>query len=82
MLQYIKALNFTYKAIQTEEFLEQCHQIEQIKYREENQPYKAFPKYGIVQNPNYPLKYDKNIDCVFLIHGKLNLFVYFFNFSF
>ncbi len=48
--------------------------LEQIKYREEHQSVKTIAKYGLLQSPNYPLNYEKNTDCVFLIHGNLEYF--------
>ncbi len=55
--------------------LQKCYKINQIKYTREEMEYlwsrsSGSTKLGVIESPNYPSKYFKYIDCVFLIHGK------------
>lgn len=53
--------------------IQKCYKMNMIQYTRENLDYSskfANHKMGIIQSPNYPSKYQKHIDCVFLIHGK------------
>ena len=55
--------------------IQKCYKLNMIQYSRESldhpiQSKSANRKMGIIQSPNYPSKYFKHIDCVFLIHGK------------
>jgi len=67
-LQAINAIKLEFDAIK-------CYKIDQIKYTREEMEYlwsrsSGSSKLGTFESPNYPFKYNKYIDCVFLIHGK------------
>lgn len=50
--------------------IHKCYKMNQVKYsREDLDSSRMSTRMGIIQSPNYPSKYFKYIDCVYLIHA-------------
>lgn len=47
-----------------------CQPLENLNLDEDSEFKKNYSVTGIIQSPNYPIKYPKNLACYFLIHGK------------
>jgi len=67
------------KMVITNEYIQSCLSIDQLKYGEDALQATFFNKnlslIRVIQSLNYPNQYPKEIHCVFLIYGTINYLV-------